>query len=275
MPPWFRTFAAAFVLTNAISPASGQSFREQYQVGGPGMGGYRHGTGSIPFGSVGGGFYLPNSPYIPNQFSAWNPYLPSELGMRRLPGQEGPGGMRLPAPNHARPSNSTTPPRQINSTRSEELVELGDRAFRGGNYKRAAERYRLATKSDIESPIPHIHLAQIAIFHGDYGEAADRLRDAMTAPQNARWLSNAPDIQAMYGEPGEFASQVARLESYLQTHPDDRNAWFVLGAQNYFSGHPQLASDAFLRLTDRRPDQALSAFMDATSLALNRSRPPE
>jgi hypothetical protein len=50
-------------------------------------------------------------------------------------------------------------------------------------------------------------------------------------------------------------------------HPEDRDAWLVLGAEWYLSGRSARAADVFQRLNDptRRPDIALSAFLEATS----------
>jgi hypothetical protein len=50
-------------------------------------------------------------------------------------------------------------------------------------------------------------------------------------------------------------------------HPDDRDAWLVLGAEWYLSGRTARAADVFLRLYDpkRKPDIALSAFLHATN----------
>jgi cytochrome c-type biogenesis protein CcmH/NrfG len=82
---------------------------------------------------------------------------------------------------------------------------------------------------------------------------------------DANWLLNAPDIQSVYGEPADFARHLARLESHLQANPNDRDAWFVLGAESYLSGRTRQASDIFQRLSDRRPDEALTAFTTAAS----------
>jgi cytochrome c-type biogenesis protein CcmH/NrfG len=77
-------------------------------------------------------------------------------------------------------------------------------------------------------------------------------------------LLNVPDIQSVFAEPADFAKQLARLESHLQANPNDRDAWFVLGAEWYLSGRSKLASDVFQRLNDRKPDEALATFMDAS-----------
>ncbi len=114
------------------------------------------------------------------------------------------------------------------------------------------------------------------MVRGRYDVAADRLREAETAQPG--WIITAPDIQALYGEPADFANNVARLESYLQANPDDRDAWLVLGAEWFLSGRTTKAADVFKRLDDpnRKADIALAAFLDASNQAkLKAARPPE
>lgn len=127
---------------------------------------------------------------------------------------------------------------------------------------------RNATNKPFAAPdlaAPHIRLAQIAIARGNYSDAADRFRQAELAQPG--WIVTAPDIQSIYAEPAVFARTVTRLESHLQLHPDDRAAWLVLGAQWFLSGRTIKAADVFRRLNDpkRKPDLALSAFLDASN----------
>jgi Tfp pilus assembly protein PilF len=131
--------------------------------------------------------------------------------------------------------------------------------------KRAEERYQQALRAAPDTAAPHIRLAQIAIARGNYSDAADRFRQAETVQPG--WIITAPDIQSIYSEPTAFAGTTTRLASYLQIHPDDRDAWLVLGAQWFLSGRTAKASDIFRRLNDpkRKSDVALSAFLDASN----------
>ncbi len=113
-------------------------------------------------------------------------------------------------------------------------MTFGDRLFRAGNLKKADERYHQALKAASNRAAPYLRLAQVALTRGNYAEAANRLREAETAEPG--WLRTAADIQALYAEPADFAKQVSRLESHLQAHPDDRDAWLVLGAEWFLSG---------------------------------------
>ena len=220
-------------------------------------GGYGIGVGYSPFFFVGAG-----GGWGPPGFSGFAPPLPTGLAVGFADGVGAPGGLMLPSPPRNGPQARPRPP---NPARSKELVELGDRAFRGGNTKKAEERYLLAIKADPTSVVPHVHLAQLAMTRGKYRDAAESLRAAVAIGAGSGWLANAPDVQAIFSEPGDFARQLARLETHLQANPSDRDAWFVLGAEQYLSGRARQAADVFQRLTDRQPDEALAAFLEVAS----------
>lgn len=151
--------------------------------------------------------------------------------------------------------------RKPDAAKATQLVTVGDRLFRAGNTRRAAERYEQAARANPLSAAPLVRLAQVALVRGQYAQAAGHLRDAQTAEPG--WLNRASDIQTIYAEPADFARQIARLESHLQAEPGDRDAWLVLGAQWFLSGRTQKATDIFVRLSDRKLDPTLAAFLDA------------
>jgi tetratricopeptide (TPR) repeat protein len=182
-----------------------------------------------------------------------------------------PAGLVAPRRNRNRAGVKSS-----DAVRSGQLTTLGDRLFRAGNFKKAEERYVQAIRAAPDLALPHVRRAQVAMVRGQYGAAADQLREAETAQPG--WILSAPDIQALYGEPADFASNVGRLETYLQANPDDRDAWLVLGAEWFLSGRTNKAADVFKRLNDpnRKPDVALAAFLDASNQAgLKPARPIE
>jgi len=152
--------------------------------------------------------------------------------------------------------------KKADPARAIQLTTYGDRLFRGGNTRKAEERYEQAARANPFSAAPRIRLAQLALVRGHYGEAADHIRDAQAAEPG--WVTQVDDIQSIYSEPADFAKQIARLESHLQAEPGDRDAWLVLGAQWYLSGRTQKAADIFTRLADRQPDATLEAFIEAS-----------
>lgn len=211
------------------------------------------GTGFYPFAS-------PGSVYGPPVLSAGPPPAATGRGPLIPRPPRGVGDAEQVGAGQARPREG----RSADPGRSNQLVTFGDRLFRAGNTKKAEERYLQALRSNPQAAAPRIRLAQLEFVRGDYSEAANRLREAETAQPG--WLAAVFDVQSIYGEPGDFNRHIALLESHLHAHPEDRDAWFVLGAQWYLSGRAAKAADVFLRLDDphRRPDVALAAFLDAT-----------
>jgi len=152
---------------------------------------------------------------------------------------------------------------RADSARATQYMTFGDCVFRSGNLHRAAERYEQAMAADPRAAAPRVRLAQVALVRGQYSEAANRFREALSIEPD--WLVNALDIQSLYSEPAEYARHIAKLESHLHAQPGDRDAWFVLGAQWYLSGQTRKAADVFLRLTDRKGDPTLAAFLQAST----------
>ena len=218
-----------------------------------------HGGTSFSLGAVSGGFAWYGPPYFmtlgPN-----GPVFVTPAGRFGMPDivDEGALGGGMPPLNRLKKAMKG---RQANPIRSDQLVTIGDRLFRAGNLKRAADRFEQAFREAPDRAAPRVHLAQVELTRGNYSEAAALLRSAIAAEPG--WLPNAPDIQAIYGEPVEFARQIARLESRVLVEPGDRDAWLVLGAQLFLSGRTRRAGDIFLRLSDRQGDPALAAFLAA------------
>jgi tetratricopeptide (TPR) repeat protein len=215
----------------------------------PGLGGGTTGFGGSPFIFGLGGVFLPVV-YTPI-------YVPPPIPLR--------GGLMLPNPA-VPPAGALPVARTVSRAepaRSDNYVNIGDNLFRAGNRHRAEQRYTQAARANPSSAKPHIRLAQLALVRGDYAEAAEEFRAATTAEPG--WLINATDVQALFGEPGDFAKALAKLETHLQAAPTDRDGWLVLGAEWFLSGRTRQAADVFTRLNDRKPDATLASFLDATT----------
>lgn len=188
-----------------------------------------------------------------------------------MPAPVPPPFLAAPAPvaGPAVPARAPRPPlpgivadRARDPERAEQLAVLGDRHFRAGDLKRAVTRYEQALRANPADPRLRVRLSQVALVRGDHAEAVDRLREAQAADPG--WLDRPFDVQTLFPEPARFAEVVTRLESRVQTRPDDRDAWLVLGAVQFLSGRTAPAADIFLRLSDRKPDALLASFLAAT-----------
>jgi Tetratricopeptide repeat len=234
-------------------------------------GGSGHINSGFPLFGVGGGYggfyggyyggFAPAFVIGPGGFVPPVGWMGPPLTVGRGPLLPAPPRNLMGADRNVRPANLKRP----DPGRSDRLTTLGDRLFRAGNFKRAEERYLQAIRTAPDLAKPRFRLAQIAMMRGQYDVAAARIREAETAQPG--WILSAPDIQALYAEPGDFANNIARLETHLQANPDDRDAWLVLGAEWFLSGRTTKAANVFKRLDDpnRKPDGALAAFLEASN----------
>jgi hypothetical protein len=268
-----------FWVLAALGPP-GEVFAEGHHHGMSHEGGSgNRGPGSVGIGGIGavsGGYAYYGPPY-------WMTIGPNGLPVVFGPALPLPTFVPVPVPvPFARgvPLGGPMPPRQlrppqvpvrranandrkVEKVKGQQLVTIGDRLFRAGNVKRAEERYEQAAKATPDDAAPRVRLAQVAMLRGQYAAAAEKFREAVDA--DPAWLARAPNIQSIFGEPRDFERQIAKLESHLLLEPADRDAWLVLGAELYLSGQTRRASDVFVRLTDRKPDPTLSAFLDAAA----------
>jgi hypothetical protein len=246
-------------------------------AGGHGGGGMGHGHG-FGLGAVGSAVvawpYMGTYGYggVPTLFSSpvmvFAPqFNPQFRGARPAIGPALPPPAAFPARGNfalpQRPPLVNELPKPAETARARQMATYGDRLFRSGNLHRAGERYEQALRADSSSTSALVGLAQVAIARGQFTEAGQRFRQTLEVQPN--WLVNAPDVQALYGEPADFAKSIARIESHLQANPNDREAWFVLGVQWYLSGRTGKAADVFMRLSDRKADPALAAFLEAST----------
>lgn len=146
--------------------------------------------------------------------------------------------------------------------RFEEDLKVGDRLFRAGELARAERRYKDAAEQAPTRADPHIRMAQVSLARRDFAQAARHIDDAQTAEPGWQLRARPRDIQNLFGNPADFARVLSDLESHLQAHPEDRDAWLVLGTELYLTGRTDRANDAFLRLTDRKPNPTLAGFLD-------------
>lgn len=194
-------------------------------------------------------------PFYPGGAS-WSPaFLPPPAGP--IPAIPAPPEGDPPVPSKQVPRAMRT-----DTAQAAKLVKMGDNLFRAGNLNRARERYQQASRADASAAVPRLRLAEVAMVNGKYAEAANGLREAEAAEPG--WLNHARDIQPLFGDPADFAAQISKVETYLQAHPEDRDAWMILGINKLLTGKAQDAADIFLSIGDEPLDPALSAFLAAS-----------
>lgn len=145
-------------------------------------------------------------------------------------------------------------------------IQRGDRLFKAGKPGPASERYKQAIKANPDSFQARLRLSEVSFSKGDYADAASWIHEAIAADPVG--LEKHANVEAMFAEPDDFKDAIDRLETHLQAKPEDRDGWMVLGVQHLLTGHPDRASDAFLRLDPDRADPTLRALMLAAATKL-------
>lgn len=132
--------------------------------------------------------------------------------------------------------------------RAWKFVEYGDRQFRKGDYRKAAERYR---KAKSQAPdIPDIYFRQ-----GFAELGAGRYTKAVIAMQNG--LSLKPDwpdsgfvLEELYPTAGAKRAVFRQLHQHLIEHPNDADALFLRAVLQHFDGQTEAAEVAFRRVVE-------------------------
>ena len=120
-------------------------------------------------------------------------------------------------PGHLAAANPARP-RRPNPDRAKELVEIGDRSFRGGNIHRAEERYFLATKADPTRPSPE-DVADAWINQRDGRESYffENVRCGIRTPEDGLIWRRMEEQRPSWLEEGAYKSAVDILRRENQS----------------------------------------------------------
>lgn len=129
---------------------------------------------------------------------------------------------------------------------TENLLRLGDYHFRKGEYDRSVELYTQALESLPGDPTVRLALGDALFALSDYHYASYMIRQALDL--DAGWVARPVDKREFYEDPTDFERQLRRLERYVESHPFDEAALFLLGYNYYSTGQPTIAKDFFLRV---------------------------
>lgn len=124
-----------------------------------------------------------------------------------------------------------------------DLLARGDAHFKRSDYAHAAQTFGEAAARYPQHPIAHFAHGHSLFALGHYHEAATSIRHGLA--RHPDWGRVRMNRRAFYTDPAEFDAQLARLEEWVTTHPDDPDALFLLGYHYYFTQEPHKARQAF------------------------------
>ena len=134
--------------------------------------------------------------------------------------------------------------------------QLGERAFRAGNYTQAARHWRHALVDEPQSGTYALRLGQAEFARGSYTGAADALHLGMSLLPQRQWGVVVKNYKRLYGVRGAFATQLKALEAVRKDNPDDPAVRFVLGFQYLYLGYPEQAQRELSVAKKLSPDDA-------------------
>jgi hypothetical protein len=184
------------------------------------------------------------------------------------PPDENPPPPKPPAPKPPPEAELPRPPLPEDNPAAENarLIRLGRAAFAAGEYGRAAARFRQAVTAAPREPLAHFLLAQALFAIGKYPESADALHAGLALQPDWPAMDFRP-LQLYGGNLADYPLHLARLEAALHNHPDDPTLLFLRGCQLWFDGRRDEAQELF--------DKARRAGADADDINLFlRALPP-
>ncbi|MEP0842271.1 MAG: tetratricopeptide repeat protein [Phycisphaerae bacterium] len=161
-----------------------------------------------------------------------------------------------------------------NNERTETLIKQAytsmDRgliAFREGQYREAADAFRLAADTNQGDPAPKIYAGHALFATGRYREAVKFLRAALERQPRIAYLNY--DMRSDYRRREDFDRQLAALREALRLAPRDEDRLFMLGYVLYFGGQRENAYYEFEKLVRINPRDRLAAQL------MERCQPPD
>ena len=284
----------------------GRSYYRPYGYGGYGYGRYgynRYGYGGYGRYGYGNGYVngllygvgwrlgagLWGWPYYLGYRSAWYPYYGSGYGYGSTYGYGGypyygyssyasptygyaySANYAPPATVTAAPAVPADQPAPANDIDPTDFAAKGEAAFQAGNYEMAAREFRHALVDDPGNPGVLMLMAQTAFALGQYDEAAGATQMAMRILPQDKWGEVIVNRQQLYGNSGDYNTQLSRLEKARSDRVDDPAVRFLLGFHYFYLGRTQeslVELDQALKIEPKDPFAGELRNLVATKLGV-------
>lgn len=151
----------------------------------------------------------------------------------------------------------------------------GLEAFRVGQYVQAMSKFDTALAKLPGDPVIHEMRALTYFALGKFRESAAVLNALLATSAGMDWTT----LSGLYGELEAYTRQVRALEEFVDSHPDDAAAQFVLAYHYLVMGHREdavvmLESVVKLQPKDVTARQILTALGGGTAAAVEAVPPP-
>ena len=116
-------------------------------------------------------------------------------------------------------------------------------------------------------------MVQDALFaQGDFKAAASANRRGLTKVPDV--VDRPIDIARQYGDQNDLREHIDRLQSFTQDHPEEEEAWFLLGYVMYSVGQPGVAADAWEKALAINTNDTQAAILRDAARRVTGTRDP-
>jgi predicted Zn-dependent protease len=133
-------------------------------------------------------------------------------------------------------------------------------AFRDGDYTQARALTDQALQASPNDVTLHEFDGLVDFARGEYQKAAAAMYAVLSVGPGWDWTT----LIGLYANPETYTTQLRALEAFVEAHPDDPAAHFVLASHYMTQSHVDAAADQFRAVARLQPKDTLAAQMVAT-----------
>lgn len=136
---------------------------------------------------------------------------------------------------------------------SDDFAARGEQAFRSGNYESAIRQWQHAMVEDPNNGGLVALMAHALFAIGQYENAAGAVQTAMQMLPENDWGSVVKNYSQLYGNIGDYTTQLKALENARDARPEEPALRFLLGYHFGYLGYPKQAVRELDKALDLQP----------------------
>jgi predicted Zn-dependent protease len=121
---------------------------------------------------------------------------------------------------------------------STDFARQGERAFRDGEYKRAAREWRHAILDDTQNGTLVLMMSQALFQMGNFNEAAGAVQAGLQMLPRDKWNVVVANFRELYGDTQDYIDQLKELEKAVKEKPKEPGLRLLVGYHYLYLGYP-------------------------------------